>query len=104
MAKRKPKKTDDIETTTAELDEDLLDEFSDRIEEAINKVCAENSELDPRLELLVTLSLFAAQVGIDTGYDKEEFLSLMEDMYKDSLENNDTEEDEEEKLDTSKLN
>lgn len=65
------------------LNEKLLDEFSDELETTINKVCEENSDLDPRLELLVTLGLFAAQVGIDSGYNKEEFLALMGEMFDD---------------------
>lgn len=80
-----PKKKDElVEETTATLDEVLLDKFAEELETTINKVCEDNPNADPRLELLVTLGLFSAQVSIDAGYNKKEFLSLMADMYDDS--------------------
>lgn len=84
------------------LNEKLLDEFSDNLETTINKVCENNSDSDPRLELLVTLGLFSAQVSIDAGYNKEEFLSLMAEVF-DDFEPEETT-PKLKKIDTSKLN
>lgn len=84
MSKSKPKVVDLLEEPqTTKLDEELLDEFTEELETAINQVCERNHAVDPRLELLVTLGLFGAQVAIDSGFDKEEFLRLMEEMYDD---------------------
>lgn len=74
---------DDDSTESVELDEDFLNELSERLEDTINTLCEENSEMDPRLELLVTFGLFAAQVAVDTGYEKKEFINLMKDMFSD---------------------
>jgi hypothetical protein len=65
------------------LNEKLLEEFANKLETSINKVCDDNTEFDPRLELLVTLGYFAAQVSVDTGYSKDEFIALVADMYDD---------------------
>lgn len=70
------------QNSTTTLNEKLLDEFSTKLEKAINDVCQTHA-LDPRAELLVTLGLFSAQVGIDSGYNKREFLALMGEMYDD---------------------
>lgn len=95
MANKKAEVKDKDEV---ELDSDLLDKFTNELESGINKVCAAHPDTDPRLELLVTLGLFAAQVAQDLSHGKEEFLSVMADMF-DDVENavsNDDEEDEEE--------
>lgn len=91
------------ETNTTTLNEKLLDEFSDKLETAINKVCQNNAETDPRLELLVTLGTFSAQVGIDSGYSKEEFLALMGEMF-DDFEQDEPAPKKSTKIDISKLN
>lgn len=77
-------KKDSVTEQTTKLNEDLLDQFTNELEVTINKVCERNPDQDPRLELAVTLGLFAAQVSIDSGFNKEEFLTLMADMYDDS--------------------
>lgn len=69
--------------STTTLNEELLDMFSRKLESTINSVCEKYPNLDPRAELLVTLSLFSAQVSIDSGYNKKEFLALMGEMYDD---------------------
>lgn len=79
-----PKKNEELVEETATLDEKLLDKFAEELETTINRVCDDNPNTDPRLELLVTLGLFSAQVSIDAGYTKKEFLTLMSDMYDDS--------------------
>lgn len=84
------------------LNEKLLDEFSNSLETTINKVCENNSGSDPRLELLVTLGGFSAQVSIESGYNKEEFLSLMAEVFDDF--NQDEETPKLKKIDASKLN
>lgn len=73
----------DNDDTTATLNEKLLDEFSSNLEVAINKVCENNPGADPRLELLVTLCNFSAQVGVDSGYNKKEFLALIGEIFDD---------------------
>ncbi len=73
----------DSETNITTLNEKLLDEFSGSLENAINTVCENNPCTDPRLELLVTLCNFSAQVGIDSGYSKEEFLALAREIFDD---------------------
>jgi hypothetical protein len=67
-----------------ELDEELVDQFSSELETTINTVCENNPDVDPRLELLVSLGMFAAQVGIDSGFTCDEFLNLLKDLYHDS--------------------
>lgn len=75
----------DIQTSEGsnQLDEDLLNKFSTEIEIAINKVCQDNKSTDPRMELLVTLGLLAAQISCESNFEKSEFLSVMNDMYDD---------------------
>lgn len=95
MAKnKKQKKTEIVETNitdqdtgTTQLNEKLLDQFTNRLEFTINQVCEDNPGMDPRLELAVTLGLFAAQVSIDSGFNKQEFLNLMSDMFDDTVSN-----------------
>lgn len=94
------KKAEIKDKDEVELDSDLLDKFTNELEAGINKVCAANPDADPRLELLVTLGLFAAQVAQDLSHGKEDFLSVMSDMY-DDVENavqNDEEDEEEAEL------
>lgn len=74
---------DEVTEESAELDEEIMAEFSDKLETTINIVCEKFAGQDPRLELMVTLGLFAAQVGADAGYDRNEFIALMGDMYDD---------------------
>ena len=94
------------EKNTTALNEKLMEEFSTNLETTINEVCESNSNTDPRLELLVTLGLFSAQVGVDAGYDKEEFLALMEEMFDDlsSEEEQQEKKSKQIKIDISKLN
>lgn len=79
------------------LDERLLNEFSSKIEKAINSICEKYPDLDPRLELLVSLGMFFSQVGIDSGYDRKEFLTLIAEMF-------DSSQEEEQNTDISKFN
>lgn len=76
---------------STDLNEDLLNEFSNRLETTINEICEKHSELDPRLELLVTLGMFCSQVGLDSGYNKQEFLALIAGLFEDSFESTDEE-------------
>lgn len=86
------KKDNDYEDLTkeVEVDDELVEEFSSKIEKTINKVIDNNKEADPRLELLITLSSFCSQVAIDSGFDKKEFLRFMEDMFEDYSEEAET--------------
>jgi len=74
---------DDVGSKEVEVDDELVEEFSSNIEKTINKVIENNKEIDPRLELLITLSSFCSQVAIDSGFDKKEFIQFMEDMFED---------------------
>jgi hypothetical protein len=67
------------------LNEDLLNEFSNKLETTINEICEKHSDLDPRLELLVILGMFCSQVGLDSGYNRQEFLALIASMFDDSF-------------------
>lgn len=73
-----------------ELDDELIQEFSSKLETAINKVLAANPEKDPRLELLTTLMSFTAQVAQDLGMDQESFANLANDFYQNTLEEPET--------------
>lgn len=103
MSKHKKAEVED-ERTEVELNSELLDQFTDSLETAINKVCEDNSNTDPRLELLVTLGCLAAQVALDSNHPKDEFLALMSDLFDDIEEasNSDDENDEYELLLASK--
>lgn len=102
-------KNDDakFENEEVELNSDLLDQFTGELEKAINKVCADNPEIDPRLELLVTLGLLASQVAQDSSYSKKETIDLMSDLFDDVTkaveedEDNDLNDEDEEVLFTS---
>jgi len=74
---------DDSEVTEIELNSELMDQFTEEIEKAINKTCEKNPDIDPRLELLVTLGLIGSQVSQDSGYTKKDFLDLMSDLFDD---------------------
>lgn len=86
---------------TITLDEELLNEFSSKIEETINSICEKYPDLDPRLELLVSLGMFFTQVGIDSGYDRKEFITLITEMFDSSQED---EQPKHKKNDISKFN
>lgn len=96
-------KKDLLEETT-QLNEELLDEFSDELESTINKVCEDNPDVDPRLELLVTLGLFSSQVAIDSGYNKEDFLLLIGELFDDTSAEQEESDEVEEVVDKSKFN
>lgn len=80
---KKDKETETFDTDSSELNETLMDEFSESLERTINEVADQHPDVDPRLELLVTLGLFCSQVAIETGYTKREFLQLVGDLYDD---------------------
>jgi len=84
-----------------ELDEDIIDSFTEDIEEAINVVMRGNSAQDCRLELLTVLSTFAAQVALDLDVHKERFLELSSELFQEMERLISSEE---EVIDKSKLN
>ncbi len=73
----------DEDEASVELNQELVEEFNDALEQAINNVCEAHEGVDPRLELLVTLGSFTAQVAKDTGYDHRDFIKFMNDMFND---------------------
>lgn len=70
------------------LNEKILEEFSNKIETSINQICENNPNIDPRLELLIALGMFSVQVGVDSGYDKKEFMDLIEEIFDSFQEDN----------------
>lgn len=87
------------------LNEKLLNEFSTKLKTAINTVCNGNSDIDPRLELLITLGTFSAQVSIDCEYSKEDFLTLMSEIFDEFVTDKSvTNKNQSIKIDISKLN
>lgn len=72
--------TEENDDKGVKLNSKLADKFAEAIENTINKVC-EDCEEDPRLELLVTLTMFAAQLSVEIGWEEDSFLSLASDMY-----------------------
>jgi hypothetical protein len=84
MAKKKNVKVEveeeEVEVET-ELSQELIDDLSNEIEVAINKVCTAHADTDPRLELLITLGNLATQVAFQSGFAKEEFIELLGNMF-----------------------
>lgn len=64
-----------------ELDEDLMEQFSAKLEAAINKVIKDNPSKDSRIELLTTLVSFGAQVAQEMGVEKDGFEYLAASMF-----------------------
>lgn len=73
----------DVDYENVTLDDELMEEFSEELETAVNRVFERHTSEDPRLELLVTLASFASQVGTDLGFDKKEFMELIQDVFSD---------------------
>ena len=97
-------KQTELEEETTELDEALLDELAEKLETTVNKICNNHAEKDPRFELLVTFGLFAAKVGVDSGYAKEEFIVLMAEMFSDIEQQEEENDNEVNEMDKSKFN
>lgn len=66
-----------------DLDDKLINEFTSKIEKAINKVCDNAAEKDPRRELIVVLALLTCQVAFDGELSKDKFLKFMAETYDD---------------------
>src|ERR1700748_676753 len=71
----------DFDDQDEDLDDDLLQKFSSKLESAINDVITDNLDMDPRLELLTTLVSFAAQVSQDLGIDQTKFIEISTEFY-----------------------
>lgn len=63
-----------------DLDEEIVNHFTEDLEKAINVVMREYS-VDSRPELLTVLSTFAAQVAHDLELDEDRFISLSSELY-----------------------
>lgn len=104
MAKKKNVKEVEVqEEEETELNQQLIDDLSDEMEVAINKVCTAHADEDPRLELLITLGNLATQVAVQSGFAKEEFIELLGNMF-DEFEAMEDDEGIEITLDKSKIN
>jgi hypothetical protein len=92
-------KYDDLleDEAVVELNQDLVEEFNDALEQTINDVCEAHEGTDPRLELLVTLGSFTAQVAKDTGYNHRDFIKFMNDMFNEVEPEDDDEDSDDEK-------
>jgi hypothetical protein len=70
-----------------ELDENLMLQFSESIESAINDVIGDNLDKeDTRLELLTTLISFSAQLSQDLGITEDKFSEIAIEFYKEAEE------------------
>lgn len=96
---------DSLDDQETEVDDKLIEEFSSKLEITINKVLQKHQDIDPRLELLITLGSFCTQVAMDSGFDRNEFSKFMEDMFDDySSEEEDDENKNDKETDKSNLN
>lgn len=68
-----------------EMNEKIMDQFSDSISEAIDKVYKKNPDFDSGAELLVVLNIFVAQVAADLNAEKKGLLNMIGDMYDDFI-------------------
>ncbi len=79
-----------------QLDEELIEQFSAKLEKAINSVIKKHKEKDSRVELLTVLVSFASQVAQDAGMSAENFeefaMSLFEQLEGTSSASTNTEE------------
>jgi len=84
MTEDDPTKTekDPIKTDEYDLDEEVLKQFASKIEETINAVIKGNLDKNCTMELLSILISFSSQISAEIGIDKEEFLFISEDIYK----------------------
>ena len=73
--------TFDFDDQDEELNDELLQKFSSKLESAINDVISDNIDTDSRLELLTTLVSFAAQVSQDLGIDQSKFIEISSEFY-----------------------
>jgi SpoVK/Ycf46/Vps4 family AAA+-type ATPase len=77
MAKPKSK----VELDKSLVDPDVVSHYSTEIEKVITEVF-DDYDKNTKLELLVVLLSFAAQVSIELGYSKEELTNVQEKLYK----------------------
>lgn len=68
-----------------ELDEEVTEAFSAKIEKAINGVIKKFPNADSRVELMTVLLSFAAQVSQDIGIIKTDFGTLSKAIYNETL-------------------
>ena len=79
-----------------ELDNSLIAELSYNIEQAMNKVL-DNSNKDGRLELLTILYSLSAQLSINLGVDKDNYIEVLDSFYEQSQEEMEMEKEEDNK-------
>jgi uncharacterized phage protein gp47/JayE len=90
-------KEEEQQVEEEELDPKVVERFSSKIEYAVNKVFDIYFAKDCRMELLVVLISFAAQVSSEIGIDDDSFLELalniqerINEQMKESAVNNNT--------------
>ncbi len=88
----------EFELDEDELDGDIIDMLSERLERLVKEVF-DDQEKDGRLELIHILMSVSAQVALDTGMNKEDFMELSDYIFGESKEFV-----EEEEIDITKLN
>jgi hypothetical protein len=84
MAK-KTKKVEVEQETEYELDSNLMEEISVKLESAINRVIKKNSNKEIRLELLMVVISFSAQIAAELGVDEGDYMNLCNDFLHDHL-------------------
>lgn len=87
----------EFELDEDELDWEIIDMLSERLENLVQEVF-NDWEKDGRLELIHILTSVSAQVALDTGMNKEDFMKLADYIFGES------QEFVEEEIDITKLN
>lgn len=77
------KKDNDIVEELVELNQDLMKQFSEGIQNAIDLTMAKSELDDPRHELLTTLLFFAAHVANELSLTKESAMEIFSQLYSD---------------------
>ncbi|KKN70838.1 hypothetical protein LCGC14_0427300 [marine sediment metagenome] len=88
-----------VDEEEIELDDDVISEFGNELQGAIELVVQNNITKDVRIELINVLMSIASQVSIDIGIGCDEFLGIADYFHEEGQKIAD-----EEEIDLSKLN
>lgn len=89
----------DVDEEELQLDDEIVKQFGEELQSAIELVVGNNIALDTRIELVNVLMSIAAQVSIDVGISDDEFLGMADFFYEEGQKTA-----EKDKIDISKLN
>lgn len=79
------KLTDVAESTTPELNEELINSFAEQLEHWVNKSFKKHDSNDICTELVVALSMVLAQMGYRSGFEIDDLTNIVSNMYDDVL-------------------